>query len=71
MYPGREGRGGSRDAVRFLKIMSFMVNCYSEKGSQIQHFQSTLLEEGHKKKYPVYAFENVDNSERPLNQLCF
>ena len=41
----------SRAAVRFFK-MSFMVYCDFEKGSQNQHFQSTLLvvREGFTKK---------------------
>ena len=57
-----EGRG-SRTTVRFL-IMSFIVHCNFEKGSQNQHFQSTLLvgREGvTKKEYSVYALDNVDN----------
>ena len=48
--------------------MSFMEHCYSEKGSQNQHFQSTLLvgREGVTKEYSVYALNNVDNSGRSL-----
>ena len=44
--------------------MSFMVHCNFEKGSQNQHFQSTILvgREDHKKGYSVYALDNVDNS---------
>ena len=45
--------------------MSFMGHCDFEKGSQNQHFQSTLLvgKEGvTQKEYSVYALDNVDNS---------
>ena len=48
--------------------MSFMVHCDFGKGSQNQHFQSTLDRGGggHIKGYSVYALYNVDNSGRPL-----
>ena len=39
---GGGGEGGSRAAIGFLKML-YMVHCYSEKGSQNQLFQSTLL----------------------------
>ena len=45
-----------------------MLIALSYLGRQNQHFQSTLLggRRGHKKEYSVYAFDNVDNSGRPL-----
>ena len=51
------GRRGSNTAVHFKKMSN-------------QHFKSTLLEEGgHKKEYPFYAFDTVDNYGQPLTLL--
>ena len=48
-----------------MMTMSFMVHFDFEKGSQNQHFQSSLLVRreggGHRKQYSVYALDNVDN----------
>ena len=57
--------GGGQATAIGLSKMSFMVHCKFEKGSQSQHFQSTLLvarERGNKKQYSVYVLDNVDNS---------
>ena len=48
------------------------VHCDYEKGSQNQHFQSTLLAEKEgatQKEYSACALGNVDNSRRPLTSL--
>ena len=48
--------------------MSFMVHCDFDSLIKNQHFQSIFLRESQKDNtvYVNYAFNNVDNSGRPL-----
>ena len=48
------------------------MHCGFDTGSlKINICQSALLGVGHKKEYPVYAVDNIDQSGRPLKYADF
>ena len=61
---------GSMAAIHFLKMLIMMYRCIAFLYGVVknQHFQSTPLggREGVIKKSTLYAFDNVDNSGRPI-----
>ena len=46
----------------FTSMGSLKINIF-----EVRFWEGGRKEGGHKKEYPVYSFDNVDNSGRPLS----